>query len=177
MLSLRRSVVAAALAGISFAFISGCQTSQPRPMPAQPQVATPVVTLPPPIFTNKPLVLPSTPSAPTDSSDSMESNILAWDATSKEYLARRGDTNAPFTFSLTNVSSRQVVIYNTETSCDCTVAKLPSQPWIVPPGGTGKIEASINLAGKSGVVTNYVIVFTSQGNRHLNVTAVVPDGK
>lgn len=107
----------------------------------------------------------------------MEANILTWDATSKEYLAKPGDSIAPFKFSLTNVSPRQVVIYSTETSCDCTVAKLPSQPWIVPAGGTGTIEASINLAGKTGIVTNYVIIFTSQGNRRLNVKAILPDAK
>lgn len=176
MLSLKPSVLAAVLAGMSTALISGCKTSQPQPPPAQPPVAAPVVTLPPPNSINKP-ILPAIPTAPSDSSNSMEPNILTWDATSKEYQAHPGDTSAPFSFSLTNVSPRQVVIYNTETSCDCTVAKLPSQPWIVPPGGTGKIEASINLAGKTGVVTNYVIVFTSQGNRRLNVKAILPETK
>jgi hypothetical protein len=45
----------------------------------------------------------------------------------------------------------------------------------VPGGGTGMIEASINLSNKVGIVTNSVIVFTSQGNRRLNVKAFMPE--
>jgi len=90
-------------------------------------------------------------------------------------MPQPGDKFAPFSFSFTNVSPRQVVIYDMETSCDCTVATMPSRPWTIPSGGTGTINASINLSNKTGVVTNYVIVETSQGNRLLNVKATVPD--
>jgi len=107
----------------------------------------------------------------------MAPHILAWDAVSKEYHARAGEMIAPFTFSFTNVSTRPVVIYDTQTSCDCTAAKLPAQPWTIPSGGAGKISATIDLSGKTGVVTNYVIVFTSRGNRLLNVKAILPDAK
>jgi hypothetical protein len=176
MLSLKRSVVAAALIGSSLAFMAGCKTSKPQPTPAQPPVVTPTVTIPPLISTNT-LILPTIPATPPDSSDNMLPNVLVWDAVSKEYQARPGEMIAPFSFSLTNIFPRPVMIYDTQTSCDCTVAKLPSRPWTVQPGGTGKIEASINLTGKVGTVTNYIIVFTSQGNRRLNVKAILPDSK
>jgi hypothetical protein len=107
----------------------------------------------------------------------MESNILAWDAVTKEYHAKPGDIKAPFSFSMTNIWSRPVVIYDTETTCECTVAKLPSKPWTVPSGGTGTIEASINLSNKVGTVTSSVVVFTSQGNRRLTLKAFLPDAK
>jgi hypothetical protein len=149
MLSLKRCVVAT-LTGLSLALIAGCGT--PKAPAAKP------------------------PAAP-DTGDTMEPNILAWDAVSKEYHAHSGEKIAPFSFSLTNVTPRQVVIYDTQTSCDCTVAKLPSQPWIIPSGGSGKIDATIDLAGKTGTVTNFVIVFTSQGNRRLNVKAILPRAK
>ena len=84
----------------------------------------------------------------------MATNILAWDAVTKEYHAKPGETNAPFFFSMTNMSSGPVVIYDTSTSCDCTVASLPSKPWTVQSGGGGKIQASIDLIGKIGIVTN-----------------------
>jgi hypothetical protein len=150
MLSLKRCIVAT-LAALSLASIAGCGT------PKAPTAAT-------------------KPPAP-DTGDTMEPNILAWDALSKEYHAHPGEKIAPFSFSLTNVSPRQIVIYSTEASCDCTVAKLPSQPWTIPSGGSGKIDATIDLAGKTGTVTNSVIVFTSQGNRRLNVKAILPDAK
>jgi len=175
MFTLKRSFVAAALTGLSLALIAGCGTSQPQ----QPsQMAAVAVKTPPVVHveTNKPN-LPANPTTPPDSSDSMEPNILTWDAVSKEYHARAGEKIAPFSFSFTNVSPRQVVIYDTKTSCDCTAAPLPSHPWTIPSGGTGKIDATIDLSKKIGVVTNYVIVFTSQGNRRLNVMAILPDEK
>jgi hypothetical protein len=174
MFTLKRSVVAATLAGVSLAVMAGCKTTKPQAAkPAPIPVTTPLVAH---VETNK-LTLPAHPTAPPDSSDSMEPNILTWDAVSKEYHARAGEKIAPFSFSFTNVSPRQVVIYDTKTSCDCTAAPLPSHPWMIPSGGAGKIDATIDLSNKIGVVTNYVIVFTSQGNRRLNVTAILPDRK
>jgi len=151
MLSLKRCV-GAALTGLSLALIAGCGT------PKAPTAAT------------------KSPAAP-DTGDTMEPNILAWDAVSKEYHAHAGEKSAPYSFSLTNVSPRQIVIYGTETTCDCTVAKLPSQPWTIPSGGSGKIDATIDLSGKTGTVTNSFVVFTSQGNRRLKVKAILPDAK
>jgi hypothetical protein len=108
----------------------------------------------------------------------MAPNILAWDAVSKEYHARPGELKAPFTFNLTNVFSGSVVIYDTSTTCDCTVANLPSKPWTLSIGASGKIEATIDLTKKTGnVVTNEIIVFTSQGNRRLKVKAIVSDSR
>ena len=105
----------------------------------------------------------------------MATNILAWDATKKEYHAKPGEMSAPFTFSLTNISSGPVMIYDTSTTCECTVASLPSKPWNVPSGGSGKLEASINLSNKVETVTNSVIVFTSKGNRRLNLIVFLPE--
>jgi len=176
MFSLKRSLVATTLAGLSLALMQGCKTGDPHPAPT-------AVTAPAAIATNKPTAalaptpLPTKPTAPSNSNDSMEPNILKWDAVSKEYFATAGEKLALFSFSFTNISPRQVVIYDTETSCDCTVATLPSHPWTIPSGGTGTIGASINLSNKVGIVTNYVIVETSQGNRLLNVKAILPDTK
>jgi hypothetical protein len=163
MFSMKCSTLVAAVSALSLALFAGCKTTETKPPPTTP---APSVTV-----ANRPATAPVV--KPEDTGDTMAPQILAWDATSKEYDAKPGEMSAPFTFSLTNVSSRPVVIYDTSTSCDCTVASLPSRPWVVPSGGTGKLEASINLSNKVGVVTNSVIVFTSQGNRRLNVKAFV----
>ncbi len=161
-------MVAAALTGMSLALIAGCKTSETKPEPVKP--ATPPVsqTTPPPSAPVKPL---------PDSGDSLALNILAWDSLSKDYHAKPGEMSAPFSFSLTNVSTKPLVIYDTSTSCDCTVASLPSRPWTIPSGGSGQIQASINLSNKVGAVTNSVIVYTSKGNRRLYVKAFVADAK
>jgi hypothetical protein len=175
MLSLNRSVVTLALAGLSVALIAGCKTTAPKPEAATPPVPTKSQTNPPVTQINPP---PSTPTKPLpDTGDTMAPNILAWDSLTKEYHAKPGDKTAPFSFSLTNVSSGPLVIYNTSTSCDCTVASLPSTPWRIPPGGTGTIGATIDLKDKIGTVTNSVIVYTSKGNRRLLLKAFVAESK
>jgi hypothetical protein len=107
----------------------------------------------------------------------MEPNILAWDSVVKEFHASRSETMSWFSFSVTNVSPRPVVIYATSTSCECTVAKLPSVPWTLPSGGSGQIDATVQLPNKGGLAESHVIVFTSQGNRRLTLRSYVSQGK
>ena len=170
--NLKRQIIFV-LAGVCvIAFIAGCTSSKPQPRKAE---TNPVpVSTPPPPPTNAWPVQISKPRPAADGSDNMASNILAWDAVAKEYQARPGETNASFTFSLTNISPERVMIYDTSTTCDCTVAQLPSKPWTLAPGGGGQIHATLDLRGKTGAVTNYVIVFTSKGNRLLTVKATLP---
>jgi hypothetical protein len=170
MFLLKRTTLAAAAAAtaLSLALFTGCKTSAPKPAP-ESAPATPAI--PPVSKTNAP---PPLVASSPDTGDTMASNILAWDATEKVYRAQPGELKAPFTFNLTNVSSSPVVIYDTSTTCDCTVASLPSKPWTLPSGAAGKIEASIDLQNKIGTVTNSIIVFTSQGNRRLRVKAILP---
>lgn len=146
--------------------ITGCKTTPNKP--AEPNAPAAPAPAPAAAQTNR-------VELPPDSGDNMKPNILAWDATEKTGDARPGELHVPFTFSLTNVSSGPVVIYDTSTTCDCTVAKLPSKPWVVVSGGTGEIHVSMDVHNKIGTVTKDVIVFTSQGNRRLKVTAVVPN--
>ncbi len=168
---LRATKFALAGTGLILGF-AGCNSSKPAPVPAPvvPQVFVPV----PPAPT---VVVPAPVSRPrpaADASDNMAANILAWDAVTKKYPARPGETNASFTFSLTNMSPEVVMIYDTSTTCECTVAQLPARPWTLPPGAGGQIHASLDLRNRTTDVTNYVIVFTSKGNRLLTVAAILP---
>jgi Protein of unknown function (DUF1573) len=172
--NLKRELLFGLVGVCAIAFIAGCTSSKPQPGMVETNpvpVAMPPPTPPP---TNAWPVQISKPRPPADASDNMTSNILAWDAVAKEYQARPGETNAPFTFSLTNISPERVIIYDTSTTCDCTVAQLPSKPWTLAPGVGGQIHATLDLRGKIGAVTNYVIVFTSKGNRLLTVKATLP---
>ncbi len=154
--------------------LAGCLHSKPlpsTPVPAAPQVATPA---PPPPATNTLPVVPPRPRPAADASDNMAVNILAWDAVAKNYLAGAGETNASFIFNLTNVSPEPVIIYDTSTTCECTIAQLPARPWTLAPGAGGQIHASLDLRNRTAGVTNYVVVFTSKGNRLLTVAASLP---
>ena len=162
------------LAGIFLSLgLAGCTNSKPPPRP----VATPppqvVIPAPLPTTPAEPPT-PARPRPPADASDNMATNILVWDAVTKHYQAGTGETNAPFTFNLTNISPEAVMIYDTSTTCECTVAQLPSRPWTLAPGAGGQIRATLDLRNRTGGVTNYVIVFTSKGNRLLTVSAALP---
>jgi mono/diheme cytochrome c family protein len=67
-----------------------------------------------------------------------------------------------------------VVITQVLTSCGCTVASLPSQPWHIAPGTGGRINATVNLAGKFGTVIKTLTVLSSAGNKILTIKAEVP---
>ena len=98
---------------------------------------------------------------------------LAWDSDSKTYASKFGEASAPFVFTFTNVSAGEIVISNAQTSCGCTVAQLPMQPWPIAPGATGEIKVAMNLAGKMGHVTKFITVNSSEGSKTLSVNVDV----
>ncbi len=99
---------------------------------------------------------------------------LAFDSKSKEYSPKTGEAMAPFVFNLTNITSHEIVITNATTSCGCTVAKLPSTPWHLAAGANGQINATVNLAGKSGTVVKGITVNSSEGIVSLSVMVHMP---
>jgi len=174
--NLKRQTLFAAAIVCPLLFLTGCKSPEPvqsKVEPAFPTIPTPPPPPAPPATNQWPLAI-FHPRPPGDAADNMAPDILTWDAVEKEYPAKAGETNAPFTFKLTNVSSERVMIYDTSTTCECTVAQLPSKPWTIPPGGNGQLQANLDVRGRTGAVTNYIIVFTSKGNRLLTVKAVLP---
>jgi hypothetical protein len=173
MFSIKRTIFVAASIGLSLTLFAGCKTSETKST-LPPAPATPVVKANPPVPPTPP---PSQPTVklPPDSGDNLAPNILNWNTLCEEYHAKPGEMLAPFTFALTNVSSAPIVIYDTSTTCDCTVASLPSKPWVLASGAGGEIHATIDLTNKVGVVTNQIVVFTSLGNRRLFVKAIAAD--
>lgn len=107
----------------------------------------------------------ATPAAP---------NPFVWDAMSKEVNPKPGENSVNFTFWVTNTGPTEARIDAVSTSCGCTVAQLPSTPWIFKPGDSGPLTASMNLVGKFGLVQKVVHVNTSAGQQSLLVRANVP---
>jgi mono/diheme cytochrome c family protein len=95
---------------------------------------------------------------------------LVFDSETKTYDAKPGEASAPFVFNLTNVWTNEVIIERTQTSCGCTVAQLPSQPWHIPPGTNGEIKVTVALAGKPpGLITKTVTIYSSVGMKMVTV--------
>jgi mono/diheme cytochrome c family protein len=95
---------------------------------------------------------------------------LIFDSETKTYDAKVGEAEAPFIFNLTNVWTNEVIIERCQTSCGCTVAQLPQQPWHLKPGTNGQIKVTVHLAGKPpGLITKTITVYSSVGMKLLTV--------
>jgi mono/diheme cytochrome c family protein len=164
-------------------FQSGGQPLPPLPsdLPGQIAPRQPIVRetlIPQRQFTLPRLVRPmpvATAQIPAATAPSIVDKVLAWDAILKEFTAEAGDTNALFTFAVTNIASSNVVINWVRPSCGCTVAKIPPTPWTLTPGETGALEFSLDLRGKRGTLYKYISVDTSVGQKMLNIRATIPE--
>lgn len=149
----------------------------PHPAPVRPVSVAAAVPAPAPVaprIVSQPVVVPPATTAPAAPATSVDLNAIKWDSETKEYAATAGEPQAKFTFWLTNVSEAPVLINSVRTSCGCTVAKLPAQPWTIPGGSNGPIEVTVNLAGKSGLIAKGVTVDSSVGVKQLTVRVNIP---
>jgi mono/diheme cytochrome c family protein len=103
-----------------------------------------------------------------------QETVFAYDALVKETTLKPGETTAYFTFNLTNTSPGEVTINAVRTSCGCTVAKLPSVPWKIPSKAGGAFDVSVDVRGKSGVLTKTITVDSTSGYRYLTVRVSIP---
>src|SRR4051794_34266747 len=85
-------------------------------------------------------------------------NPLSWDAVEKTLEVKPGDGAADFEFRVTNTSKQPVEIIQIRPSCGCTVAEMPSTPWVLPPGGKGSFRGTIDFRGKLGKVSKSLFV-------------------
>jgi cytochrome c553 len=147
------------------------QTPQLPPSPPAPSAKTetpqaPAAATAPPAAATAPLVATTSPTTST----------LVWDTLVKEVKPAPGAATAEFTFWVTNTSGSDAAINSAHTSCGCTVAKLPSQPWILKPGESGPLTANMNLLGKHGLVTKTITLDTSTGPQVLTVRSDIQGG-
>ena len=126
------------------------------------------------------LLNPAAPVAPrpavagTPAPTPAKATALVFDAETKDYHAKPGESSAPFTFHCTNVSSSEVLINRLSTSCGCTVAQLPNQPYKLAPGASVPISVSLDMRNKMGTVAKTVSVDSSAGFKSLLVRAHIP---
>jgi len=101
-------------------------------------------------------------------------SYLAWEADSKTFDAKPGESIARFTIYVTNVSAEVVVITNLQRTCGCTEATMPAQPWRLEPGICGPIQATIDLRGKAGKISKPLTVQSSAGSKVLMLNVNIP---
>jgi mono/diheme cytochrome c family protein len=103
-----------------------------------------------------------------------EEKGLEVDALIKEYTAKPGEESHTFTFAVKNISKAEIVINQVRTSCGCTVAKLPSQPWKLAPGEGGDILLTIDLKGKTGTLIKTATIDTATAGKVLTFKVDLP---
>jgi mono/diheme cytochrome c family protein len=137
-----------------------------RIAPNMPQFSPPpaVTQAPPP----QPPGLGPAPKGPLDA-------FLGIDALQKEVSVPNGTPEAKFSFNITNISTGPVTINYVQTSCGCTVAQLPSTPWILTPNEHGQISATMQLAGTpaGGTKIKTLTINSDKGTKALYVKATV----
>jgi mono/diheme cytochrome c family protein len=100
---------------------------------------------------------------------------LAWDAMAKSADVKPEDGAVEFKFTATNRSDFRVEVFQVRTSCGCTVAELPADPWVLQPGESGTLKAIVDFKGKSGTLAKAIFVNSSSGTQRLDVTVNIPD--
>jgi hypothetical protein len=101
---------------------------------------------------------------------------LVWDALSKAYTASAGDISAHLFFIATNVGPDPITIDNVHTSCGCTAARLPANPWVLQPGTSGRVDVAVDLRGKTGVLHKTITITISNRLSLLSIDVTIPEG-
>ena len=113
--------------------------------------------------------------AATDPGTPKPPHPLVWDAVEKTMAVKPEQGEAKFTFNVTNKSSEPVEILQIQPSCGCTVAEMPSTPWLIAPGTEGAFTAVVDFRGKHGKFTKTINVHSNGGTQRLTVVVDIEE--
>jgi hypothetical protein len=101
---------------------------------------------------------------------------LVWDTITNNATAKPGAISAHLFFTAKNVSTQDVVIDGVKTSCGCTSAKMPSDPWRLAPGESGRMEITVDLRSKTGKLLKGVFIQSATAPKDLFIEVTIPPG-
>lgn len=93
----------------------------------------------------------------------------------KTLPVKPGEGVVGFEFQVANTSEQPVSITEVRPSCGCTVAELPSTPWVLAPGAQGSFRGTIDIRGKHGTVSKSLAVLSSAGEQELGIVVNIPE--
>jgi cytochrome c553 len=106
---------------------------------------------------------------------------LVWETPSVEHTAKPGEVAVHFVFKVKNTSASEVVVDDIKSSCDCTLASLPTKPWRLTPNETNKLDVVVDLRDKSGSISpkgeylKEVLMRTTTGTTNLlKINLIIP---
>jgi mono/diheme cytochrome c family protein len=113
---------------------------------------------------------------PLKAADQPTNRALVWQSTSKSYQAKRGETNAYFSFPFANGSSNEIVVHSLRASCDCTAPKMPFRlPGKLLPGEAGQMEVNVDLRDRSEPFKQTISIETSAGTDQVTMDIKTPE--
>jgi cytochrome c553 len=96
------------------------------------------------------------------------------DSPAKSHTVQPGEQSCTFTFTVTNISDAELVIARVRTTCGCSVAKMPNEPWTLAPGASGFFEVAVDLVGKTGSISKIAIIETCTESKAVSFTVTIP---
>lgn len=100
---------------------------------------------------------------------------LVWDAMEKTIDPKPDEEAVEFVFRVKNGSETPVQIHELRTSCGCTVAEMPESPWVLKPGASGSVRATVDFKGKMGRLTKTIFVESAAGSQVLTLHVNIPE--
>ncbi len=107
-------------------------------------------------------------------SETVRPRELTWDDTEKSFFGKPGDAEAKFIFTVGNETGAEITIYRIQPSCGCTTVDVPATPWILVPGATGTVRATVDLKDKYGMIEKTLTVDSSLGQETLRLRLFLP---
>ncbi len=100
---------------------------------------------------------------------------MVLDSNERNLTVRPGQESCSFTFRLTNTGDSELVIQTVRTSCGCSGARLPADPWRLAPGASGEFEIFVDLRGKHGELIKNAIVQSNRGYQRIDFRITIPE--
>jgi len=107
----------------------------------------------------------------------MPPSLAAWDADTREFVAKAGDTNVVLSFTVTNLSPYDLVIRDIHVVNEFINILSPPLPWTILPGDHGTFQTDTDLRNKKGTGYLPVEVVSSLGSKTLTLKLTYFDGK
>jgi mono/diheme cytochrome c family protein len=101
---------------------------------------------------------------------------LVWESPNQTNKVKANAISTKFIFKVRNVSTNEVVVDDLKTSCGCTVAQLPSNPWRIAPKQATQFEAIMDLRGKYGKLFKQIDVVSTNAAAILSLTIEIEPG-
>ena len=105
--------------------------------------------------------------------DSVEYPKIKFDSEVFDFGKIKEGEKVTHTFKLKNTGNIDLIISGSETSCGCTLAKIPTTP--IPPGGTAEIDIEFDATDKKGMQHKTILLQTNtkEGKKEISITAEV----